>query len=216
MRGKGTMKKWVALAGVIALFSVLARTPGYWNVFSEDKNRYETDLFYGIIREEYVADDLGRRIMPSVFSDLQDGDILVTDSTYCFIYRHGHAALVVDAEKGVTLESFGIGTKSRLSSVSEWRRYPHVLVLRLNAPEELRSAVAQYAKENLVDIPYSLRTGMIDDKDMDEEYWGTQCAHLVWVAFKKFGYDIDGDNGWLVTPADFVKSPLLYPVSQNQ
>ena len=210
------MKKWVILTGIIALFSLLTRTPGYWEVFSEDTRRYETEVFYGVIREEYIADNLGRRLLPSGFSDLQDGDILVTDSTYCFLFRHGHAALVVDARKGITLESYGIGTESRLSSVSEWRRYPHVVVLRLNASEEVRSAVAEYAKEKLIGIPYRLSTGMIDDKDMGGAYWGTQCAHLVWVAFWKFGYDIDGDFGWLVTPADFVKSPLLRVVPQNQ
>ena len=210
------MKKWIALAGVIALFSLLAKTPGYWKVFAEDEKRYESELFYGIIREEYVADVQGRKVMPSAFSDLEDGDILVTDSTYCLLYRHGHAAMVVDASKGITMEAYGIGTESRLSNVSEWRRYPHVLVLRLDAPKEIRSAAAQYAKERLIGIPYRLSTGMIDDKDMSGDYWGTQCAHLVWAAYRKFGYDIDGDNGWLVTPADFVKSSLLYPVPQNQ
>ena len=123
---------------------------------------------------------------------------------------------MVDAARGITLESYGIGTKSRLSDVSEWRRYPHVLVLRLSAPKEVRSAVAEYARKNLIGIPYRLGSGMIGDKDMNGAYWGTQCAHLVWAAFYRFGYDIDGDNGWLVTPSDFVKSALLHPVPQNQ
>lgn len=215
-KGESDMKKWVVLAGILALFSLLARTPGYWEVFAEDETRYEAELFYGIIREEYVADGRGRRVMPSAFSNLEDGDILVTDSTYCFFYRHGHAALVVDADRGITLESYGIGTKSRLSGVSEWCRYPHVLVLRPILPKEIRSAVARYAMEELIGLPYRLSTGMIGDKDMNEEYWGTQCAHLVWIAYKKFGYDIDGDRGWLVTPADFVQSSLLIPVPQNQ
>jgi len=210
------MKKWVALAVLIALCSLLAKTPGYWTVFAEDENRYESELFYGIIREEYATDAQGRRSMVSGFSDLQDGDILVTDSTYCFIFRHGHAALVVDAGRGITLEAYGMGTRSKLSTVAEWRRYPHVLVLRLDAPKEVRSAVAEYAKEKLIGIPYRLGSGMIDDKDMKESYWGTQCAHLIWLAYRKFGYDIDGDLGWLVTPADFVKSPILYSVPQNQ
>lgn len=210
------MKKWIALSGILALCSLLTQKPGYWDVFAMDENRYETDVFYGIIREEYMEDAKGRRVMMAGFSDLEDGDILVTDSTYCFFFRHGHAALVVDAERGITLESYGLGTKSALSSVSEWQRYPHVLVLRLNAAKEVRSLIAEYAKEHLIGLPYRLTTGMVDDKDMNGTYWGTQCAHLVWAAFYKYGYDIDGDLGWLVTPSDFVKSGLLYPVPQNE
>lgn len=209
------MKKWIALAFIIALFSLLAQTPGYWEVFEEDETGYKTVTFYGIIKEEYASDASGRMRMVQDFSDLEDGDILVTDSTYCFIYRHGHAAIVVDAEQGITLEAYGIGTKSELSRVSEWRRYPHMLVLRLDAPKEVRSAIADYAKEKLLGVPYRLTTGMIGDKDMRGKYWGTQCAHLVWAAFYEFGYDIDGDGGWLVSPEDFVKSSHLYQVPQK-
>ena len=107
-----------------------------------------------------------------------------------------------------------IGTKSEYASLKEWRRYPHVLVLRLNAPENVRQAVVSYAKQKLVSIPYMLSPGAVDDKNMDEEYWGTQCAHLVWAAFAACGYDIDGDGGWLVTPADFTASELLRAVPQ--
>ena len=38
---------------------------------------------------------------------------------------------------------------------------------------------------------------------------GTQCAHLIWSAFAAAGYDIDSDGGWLVTPRDLARSPLL-------
>ena len=90
------------------------------------------------------------------------------------------------------------------------------MVLRLNAPEKVRKAVVAFAKRNLVGIPYMLSPGVVDDKDMDGEYWGTQCAHLVWAAFDACGYDIDGDGGWLVTPADFTSSGLLRIVPQNK
>ena len=117
---------------------------------------------------------------------------------------------------GITLEAFGIGTKSEYSSLSEWRRYPHVIVLRLQAPENVRQTVVSYAKKNLVGIPYMLSPGVVDDKNMNEEYWGTQCAHLVWAAFDACGYDIDGDGGWLVTPVDFTYSGLLQIIPQNK
>lgn len=203
------MRKWLLVIGVGLLVGLLIQKPNYWAVFQGDKNQYDTITFYWIIKEEY--DNSYRE-----FTNIEDGDILVTDSTYCFCYRHGHAALVIDAVKGLTLEAYGIGTKSEYSKLSEWERYPHVKVLRLQAPKEIRKEIATYAKQSLHGIPYRLSSGMIDDKDMEGEYWGTQCAHLVWLAFKKYGYDIDGDGGWLVTPADFIRSELVVVVPQGE
>lgn len=210
------MKRFAGVAFVILFVIFLIRTPKYWPSFSKDESRYKTDTFYYVIKEEYRESREGKRLYQPGFTDIQDGDILVTDSTYCLCFRHGHAALVVDAKRGITLEAFGIGTSSEYSDLSEWRRYPHVMVLRLNAPEKVRKAVVAFAKRNLVGIPYMLSPGMVDDKDMDGEYWGTQCAHLVWAAFDACGYDIDGDGGWLVTPADFTSSGLLRIVPQNK
>ena len=210
------MKRWFWAILLICFICFFIRRPGYWNIFQEDTKEYKTDTFYYVIKEEYREDEQKKRLYMENFSDIQDGDILVTDSTYCFCFRHGHAALVLDAGKGITLEAFGVGTKSEYASLQAWRRYPHVLVLRLNAPPKVRQAVATYAKEHLLGIPYRLSTGMIDDKDMGGSYWGTQCAHLVWAAFEAAGYDIDGDGGWLVTPEDFVKSNLLRIVPQTK
>lgn len=38
---------------------------------------------------------------------------------------------------------------------------------------------------------------------------GTQCAHLVWYAYRNFGYDLDSDGGFVVTPDDLYHSDLL-------
>ena len=209
------MKRWGKWLILFTVCAYLVRTPGYWRVFEQDTERYKTDTFYYVIKEEYIENQEGERLYQRQFRDIQNGDILVTDSTYCFCFRHGHAALVIDAEKGITLEAFGIGTESEYSKLSEWRRYPHVLVLRLKESAEIRQAVADYARQYLVGIPYRISTGMVDDKNMDGVYWGTQCAHLVWAAFQAFGYDVDGDGGWLVTPEDFVNSGLLQIVSQE-
>lgn len=43
----------------------------------------------------------------------------------------------------------------------------------------------------------------------EAELRGTQCAHLVWYAYRQFGYDLDSDGGSLVTPRDLYDSPLL-------
>lgn len=206
----------IAAAGMIVFIVIfLVRTPEYWKVFCRDTNRYKTDTFYYVIKEEYEESAAGKRLYRSAFTDIRDGDILVTDSTYCLCFRHGHAALVVDADRGITLEAFGIGTESEYSDLGEWLRYPHVMVLRLNAPENMGQEVAAYAKRNLVGIPYMLSPGVVDDKDMGGEYWGTHCAHLVWAAFAACGYDIDGDGGWLVIPEDFTTSALLRIVPQQ-
>lgn len=209
------MKKWVIWVTAAVLFFVLCRTPVYWPVFQWDKKQYETDTFYCVIKEEYQENDNGERVLQNEFSDIRDGDILVTDSVYCFCFRHGHAALVVDAKQGITLEAFGIGTKSDFAELQAWKRYPHVKVLRLKAPEEVRKKISFYAMEHLAGVPYKLSPGMVDDKDMKENYWGTQCAHLVWAAYQAFGFDIDGNGGWLVLPADFITSEYLYLVPQE-
>jgi len=209
------MKKWSRALLVLLVILFLVRTPDYWKIFRWDTRQYKEDTFYYVIKEEYRETTGGKRVYQADFTDIQDGDILVTDSTYCFCFRHGHAALVVDAERGITLEAFGIGTESEYSGLWEWRRYPHVLVLRLQAPEEVRNKIVTYAKEHLVGIPYMLSPGAVDDKNMKENYWGTQCAHLIWAAYAACGYDIDGDGGWLVTPVDFTSSSLLRIVPQN-
>jgi uncharacterized protein YycO len=214
--GGNDMRRFGWVLFVILFVVFLVKPPVYWELFQKDANQYKTDTFYYIIKEEYQDDRWGRRLYQPGFTDVQDGDILVTDSTYCLSFRHGHAALVVDAGKGITLEAFGIGTESEFSRLEEWRRYPHVVILRLRAPKEIRTEVVRYAKEKLVGIPYMLSPGVVDDKDMDGSYWGTQCARLVWAAFCAHGYDIDGDGGWLVTPSDFTISKWLRIVPQGR
>jgi len=209
------MKRWSVVILTVLLICFLIKTPEYWQLFRKDSGQYKTDTFYYVIREEYREAENGRRIYQPAFTDIQDGDILVTDSTYCLCFRHGHAALVVDADKGITLEAFGLGTESEFSRLEEWRRYPHVVILRLRASEHIRKGVAEYAGKYLVGVPYMLSPGVVDDKDMDGSYWGTQCAHLVWAAFAACGYDVDGDGGWLVTPKDFTSSELLQIIPQG-
>lgn len=46
-------------------------------------------------------------------------------------------------------------------------------------------------------------------EDMPAEYAGTHCAHLVWLAYSKFGYNLDSDGGYIVTPRDLYESDLL-------
>jgi len=146
--------------------------------------------------------------------ELEDGDILVTRCTHSFGWRHGHAALVVDAESGRTLEAVTLGVPSGYSSVQSWRTYPSFSVLRLKGADAgTRREAARYAQIHLQDLPYRLTSGLLGEKAPAPPA-GSQCAYLVWYAYQQLGYDLDGDGGRLVTVADLLQSPLLETVAR--
>ena len=147
---------------------------------------------------------------PVLLAPLEDGDILVTSSSHVLSWRNGHAAIVTDAENGVTLEAVVIGKNSRTQNISKWTRYPNFTVLRLkNADKEKRSQIAKYAAEHLNDMPYNVFVGIFP---MKYSFSGTQCAHLVWLAYAASGYDIDSNRNLLVTPKDISLSELFETV----
>ena len=61
--------------------------------------------------------------------------------------------------------------------------------------------------EFVYDIPYGLFTGI--PNKAPENINKTQCSHLVWYPYFHFGYDLDSDGSWLVTPKDIANSDLL-------
>ena len=67
--------------------------------------------------------------------------------------------------------------------------------------------IADYAKDNLVGLEYSLFAGFFGAQE--EVLTQTQCAHLVWYAYNQFGIDIDSTGGETVTPKDILKSDKL-------
>ncbi|MGN1304204.1 MAG: hypothetical protein ACI4YB_04120 [Oscillospiraceae bacterium] len=155
--------------------------------------------------EEYVE-------APTATLDfIEKGDILITHSSRVFSWRNGHAAIVIDADEGKTLEAVVIGQDTCIQDIEKWRHYPNFLVLRLkDADEQLRSDIADTALELLCDKPYRLLTGVFSKKYPDREnIAGTQCAHLVWLACAYHGFDIDSDGGLIVTPKDISESDLL-------
>ncbi len=142
---------------------------------------------------------------------LEEGDILVTFSAYFMSWRNGHAAIVVDENERKTLEAVVIGANSKLQNADKWAKYPSFMVLRLkDATKEKRAEIAKTATEYLTDRPYSLfaRKLYFDFSDT-EEITGTHCAHLVWLAYANYGYDIDSDGGFIVTPKDISESDLF-------
>ena len=141
---------------------------------------------------------------------IEEGDILITFNSHALGWRNGHAALVVDAKNRLTLEAQVLGSNTVVVSLEHWTRYPSFAILRLrNATENERKAIADFALEQLVDIPYSLTAGWQRKTDPMAPLTGTHCSHLIWYAYNQFGYDLDSDGGLIVTPRDLYESPLL-------
>ena len=143
---------------------------------------------------------------------VQDGDILITFNGHVFGWRSGHAAIVVDAEERLTLEAIMPGCDSGICGLESWEEYPGFALLRLkDASAQERRQIAAYAREHLTGLPYSLtaftESGGAGAGTMPLS--GTQCAHLVWYAYHQFGYDLDSNGGFVVTPDDLYHSSLL-------
>jgi len=160
--------------------------------------------------EERLYDDEGKIKTGFLLADVRDGDIFVTRATHTLGWRHGHAAIVTDVTKGQamgeTLEAVFWGNPTMIQRLSKWRTYPTFIQLRPKN-KEIGGQAAIFARENLLDINYSLFAGLFTK--FDDEINITQCAHLPWYVYMHFGYDLDSNGGWLVTPRDITKSEHL-------
>lgn len=170
--------------------------------------------------EEEIAPEQAERYSGRLAA-LENGDILITPCSHTFGWRNGHAAIVVDAMQGLTVESTVLGRPSELQTLSKWEKYPAVIVLRLkDAGKELRSEIAEYTAEHMQGIPYGFREEILEHI-LGAKGRDTHCSHLVWEVFRHFGYDLDSDGGIAVTPRDIAESPLLeviqvYGIRQGQ
>lgn len=163
-----------------------------------------------ISKEEFVVDENGKYIAGTEMIALEDGDILITQNSLTFGWRNGHAAIVVDANKGKTLESAVLGEKSGIQTIGKWEKYPSFLVFRLkDSSAEDRRTIAQEALKRLSGVPYGFGVGIWTAKHPDSMLKETHCAHLVWEAYRQFGYDLDSNGGRLITPRSIADSPLL-------
>lgn len=160
---------------------------------------------------------------------VEDGDIIVTLSSYIGGWRYGHTGLIVDAKQGLVLEAMTYGEPSCIERLDHWDEYPAWAILRpRNLTREQRAAVAKYAYDNLQGINYSLlastRTGEVgkgtnpqqvieavanDTLAHDENISRTQCAHIAWYAYYLAGLDLDSDWTDYVTPADILRDDDL-------
>ncbi len=164
----------------------------------------------GIITfEEHVIDKEGKTARLFKVPEMRDGDVLIAKNTHSLGWRHGHAAMIIDAEKGETLEAVLLGQNSSIQSIGKWTSSPSFMLLRPKEGIDGRE-VAAYALDTMHEIPYGLFVGI--PQKFPEVASKTQCAHLVWYPYFKFGYDVDSDGGWLVTPKDIANSEFFEPV----
>lgn len=158
--------------------------------------------------EERIAEE-DRKYYEGRFVGLEEGDILITPNSHTYGFRNGHAAIVVDAEAGLTLEAVVLGEPVCIQSIRKWETLPTVIVLRLReASVEERKNIADYAKEQMEDVSYGFSQDILDYFWQDD-IKNTHCAHMIWKCYKKYGYDLDSNGGIFVTPSDIAKSDML-------
>lgn len=164
-----------------------------------------------ITSQESIVNDEGQPACGFNLAPYKNGYVLITKATHSLGWRHGHAAIVTDAKNNETLEAIILGSNSMFQNINKWRIYPSFIMLRLKdaSPEKL-DEIAQFAKNNLNDIPYGLTVGLTSKKNpAPEDIKSTQCSHLAWYPFMQSGYDTDYDGSWLVTPKDIANSDLF-------
>lgn len=183
--------------------------------FEYYRNYYLRDKEFTCVRtaifakHEAVTDKDGKKILNPDFANIQNGDIIITLSIHSLGWRHGHAAIVTNAETGETAQAVRIFEKSDFGTVWEWNDFPLVAVLRVkDIDEKTQNEIADYVRENMIGIPYALSAGIIGGKDTEEKLFTTHCAHFVWYAYKCFGIDLD-DNGGVVTPKELLHNDKL-------
>lgn len=202
--------------GKSAVDELLSRNGGKDEIISFQDNFFRNNDVLcesiGIItsQESFVNND-GKPMYGFNLAPYENGYVLVTKATHSLGWRHGHAAIITDAEKGETLEAVILGTNTMLQNINKWRVYPSFMMLKLKdtSPETL-DEIAKFAKANLNDVPYGLFVGLLSSKNPSPgQLRSTQCSHLVWYPFMQHGYDVDYDGSWLVTPKDIANSDLF-------
>lgn len=164
-----------------------------------------------ITSQESIVNDEGKPMYGFDLAPYENGYVLITKATHSLGWRHGHAAIITDAENKETLEAVILGSNTRFQNINKWRVYPSFMMLKLkdNSQETLEE-VAKFAKENLYDIPYGLTVGLTTKKNpVPENIKSTQCSHVAWYPFMQYGFDVDSDGSWLVTPKDIANSDLF-------
>lgn len=154
---------------------------------------------------------------------LEDGDIILTTASATLGFPNGHIGIVVDAKEGICLEAIAINTNSATCHTTHWTNYANFMVYRLkDCNPEIPHIIASNAVSTLVEKPYSLTVGLLGKKyEPCSSLVATHCAHLVWEAYADYGYDLDSNDGLLVSVddiagSDYLELVQLYGVSPDR
>lgn len=161
---------------------------------------------YKVINSEFdpfMCTDYIDRYTTNIY--LEDGDIIVSASTHLSCMRIGHAGLVTDGENNEVLQAVAYGEPSEIGFMTDFTDRVNYMVLRPKFSEEVRKSVAEYAEKNLCGIKYSAFVGSFNKKSAKK----TQCAHIVWFAYAKCGYNLLKKNTTLVLPYDLANSDMV-------
>ncbi len=139
---------------------------------------------------------------------LENGDIIISPTSHFSFFEMGHSAIVVDSAEGKVINATGYNNKSCYENISGITIDPSFIILRPKADQKTKAQIVEYVKTELLDLPYSISVGVLYPK-FSEKPIATNCSHLIWQAFKKFGFDIDGNGGGVVLPMDFAQSGHL-------
>jgi len=202
--------------GKTAVDEILKDKSGKEKILEFQKNFFteyniSSEKFAVIVNHESLVDEKGKIIYGFDLAPYENGYVLITKATHSLGWRHGHAGIITDAENEETLEAVLLGQDSMLQNINKWRSFPSFIMLKLkDASQEELDKIAEFAKINLLDVPYGLSVGLTSKKNPEpSNITTTQCAHIVWYPFMQFGYDIDSDGTWLVTPKDIANSDLF-------
>ena len=161
---------------------------------------------YKVINSEFdpfMCTDYIDRYTTNIY--LEDGDIIVSASTHLSCMRIGHAGLVTDGDNNEVLQAVAYGEPSEIGFMTDFTDRVNYMVLRPKFSEEVRKSVAEYAEKNLCGIKYSAFVGSFNKKSAKK----TQCAHIVWFAYAKCGYNLLKKNTTLVLPYDLANSDMV-------
>lgn len=171
------------------------------------KNKIITEKLNAFTRQESLVLEGINNTSDFGMAPIKNGDILLTKSTHTLFWRHGHCGIVIDADKGITLESLEPGTISTKQSLSKWQYYSTLKVMRLKNVESVTiNNIVKYAEEKLLGKKYSILALKKKGEVIPDL---ANCSQLIWQAFINFGYDLDSNKGLIVTPENIAKSPLL-------
>ncbi|MEW5549973.1 YiiX/YebB-like N1pC/P60 family cysteine hydrolase [Peribacillus frigoritolerans] len=132
-----------------------------------------------------------------------NGDILITYDNKTSGWRHGHAAIVqknnnyiVEAWPKKGVRSYKNNWKNRFNSKKK--------MYVKGATSDNYTDAQKWAKKQIGD-PYKMPTG----KNNHLRFY---CSSLVWQSWYHQGFDLDGNGGTVVTPADLEKdrSTIIY------